>query len=150
MKRVIKTACLNCRCTFIPKKNPNQQYCSQRQCQNIRKNLWHKKKRSSDPDYKYNHNAACKRWRTNNRGYYSNYRDSHPEYVEHNRRKSKERKRSATTCKNDGMSKFAKSDALMCGNQVKSGIYRLIPESCEFAKSDTLIVNIVVISMNYE
>ncbi len=88
MNRAIKPTCLNCSCTFISKRNPNQQYCNQRQCQNIRKNLWHKKKRSSDPDYKYNHNEACKRWRTNNRDYSRNYRNSHPKYVEQNRRKS--------------------------------------------------------------
>ena len=151
MNKVIKSTCLNCSCAFISKRNPNQQYCSQRQCQNIRKNLWHKEKRSSDPDYKYNHNEACKRWRHNNRGYCSKYRNSHPKYVDQNRRLSKERKRKATARKqNDGMSRFAKSDALISEPQIKSGIYRLTPEGCEFAKSDALIVNIAVISMNYQ
>lgn len=153
MNRVIKTTCLNCRHAFISKRNPNQQYCSQHQCQNIRKNLWHKKKRSSDPDYKYNHNEACKKWRNNNRDYCSNYRDSHPKYVEQNRRMSKERKRRAKAHKqNDNISRFAKSDALISETQVKSGIYRLIPEGSEFAKSDALThaltVNIKIISMN--
>lgn len=151
MNKKIKPTCLNCSCIFISKRNPNQQYCSQRQCQNIRKNLWYKNKLSSDPDYRYNHNEACKKWRNNNRSYCSNYRNSHPKYVEQNRSKSKERKRKATAHEqNDDMSQFAKNDALIPKNQIKSGIYQLIPEGREFAKNDALIVNIAIISMNYE
>lgn len=151
MNRITKTTCLHCRSIFITKRNPNQKYCSQHQCQNLRKNLWHKKKRSSDADYKYNHNVACKKWRNNNRDYSNNYRDSHPKYVEQNRRNSKERKRKAAKHKsNDDMSQFAKSDALTNKSLIKSGIYKLTPDGRKFAKSDALIVNIAVISMNYE
>jgi hypothetical protein len=48
------------------------------------------------------------------------------------------------------MSRFAKNDALTSEPQIKSGVYRLIPEGCGFAKSDALIVNIAIISMNYQ
>ena len=70
MSKLTKNHCLKCKQLFTVKRNPNQQYCSQGTCQNTRKSEWHKAKRSNDPDYQHNHNAACKNWREQNKGYW--------------------------------------------------------------------------------
>ncbi len=150
MSKLTKNHCLKCKQLFTVKRNPNQQYCSQGTCQNTRKSEWHKAKRSNDPDYQHNHNAACKNWREQNKGYCRKYRDTNPKYAQRNRQLQRDRDcRRANARTKSHASHLAKSDALTATALVPEGRYHLIPEDCNLAKSDALLVNIAVISKSY-
>ncbi len=147
MNKNTKNHCLKCNSTFISIRNHNQEYCSQRSCQNARKSLWHKNKRSKDPDYRYNHNAACKKWREQNTDYYHKYRAANHQYTERNRQLQCKRDRNRANAAAIGdASHLAKSDALTSTPLIAEGLYRLIPDGCDLAKSDALIVIIAVIA----
>ena len=65
-----KRACRHCHCLFSPVRNPQQQFCSRRLCQNVRQSTWRREKHKHDPDYRENQNQACKRWRKKNSHYW--------------------------------------------------------------------------------
>ena len=86
--------CVHCRRRFTPRaQNKGQRFCSRRICQRQRRNLWRKRKRTSDADYQANQRDARERWLEKNPDYYRNYRKSHPDYVKKNRQKQRERNR---------------------------------------------------------
>ena len=62
--------CRHCRKRFITKRNPNQFYCPELNCQRVRKRHWQKHKRKCDKDYGDNQKAAQKRWYERNRDYW--------------------------------------------------------------------------------
>lgn len=70
--------------------NPNQRFCKKKDCQNERKRLWKVKKRA-DPSYREEEQLAGKKWRDENPGYMTKYREGHPEYVKENRRQQRSR-----------------------------------------------------------
>jgi hypothetical protein len=152
MKR--KRACRHCHRLFIPVRNPQQQFCTRRECQNARKSTWRREKHKRDPDYRENQNQACKRWRKKNPHYWKHYRATHPSYTDDNRYKQRQRKQAYTGPEpphSSNASQFANSDALDSKNSVKAGTYRLIPlPNGEIANSDALIVNISVIPNGYQ
>lgn len=150
-----KRACRHCHRLFIPVRNPQQQFCTRRECQNARKSTWRREKHKHDPDYRENQNQASKRWRKKNPDYWKRYRATHPCYTDTNRCKQRQRKqilykRPESTDPNEE-SLFANSDALTPNNLVKAGTYQLVPVSSpSFANSDALIVNISVIPKGYQ
>jgi hypothetical protein len=145
---------------FIPPRNPQQQFCSRRLCQNARKSNWRRAKHKNDPDYRENQNHACKRWRKKNPDYWKQYRSTHPLYTDNNRQQQKQRKQmlgkkslggSETSPFANGTPQFANSDAYPSKNPVKAGTYQLVPVPCPgFANSDALIVEISVITNGYQ
>ncbi len=91
---MIKRRCKNknCRCLFIVNpKHPNQQYCSKKKCQRLRKTLWQRKKMSTDEQYRENQADSQRRWLARKTGYWKRYRKNHPDYTKRNREKQKER-----------------------------------------------------------
>lgn len=149
-----KRACRHCRCLFVPVRNPQQQYCSQSPCQNVRKSKWRQEKYKWDPDYRENQNQAPKRWRKKNPHYWKHYREIRPSYTNDNRYKQRQRKRAYKGPEpphSRNASQFANSDALTHKNPVKAGTYQLIPLPYgEVANSDALIVKISVIPTGYQ
>lgn len=147
-----KKACLHCHHLFTPSRNPQQQTCSRRLCQNARKSNWRRAKRKLDPDYRENQNQACKKWRKKNPNYWKRYRETHPRYTDNNRDKQRQRKQmlgKKPFCDKQA-SQFANSDAYPSKNSIKAGTYQLIPACSRFANSDALIVEISVISNDYQ
>ena len=66
-KRMKQIRCAHCGRLFDP--NPrvkNQRYCSEKECQRVRKKLWQRHKLATDPDYKDNQKDSQKTWRENN------------------------------------------------------------------------------------
>ena len=114
--------CAHCGCLLDP--NPrvqNQSYCGLKECQRVRKRLWQKQKRATDPDYKVNQQECQKAWLEKNPDYWRNYRKEHPEYVERNRLLQKVRR--SRQCAG-----VAKMDASASDSVVRSGTYWLILE----------------------
>jgi len=132
-----KRTCSHCKETFTIVRNPNQEFCSNRSCQNARKNKWRNKKRKNDADYRANQNEASKRWRKKNPLHLKNYRKTHPAYVEQNRRKQRLRNQRL---------KIVNSDALSAQPPIRTGIYQMTPYHKDVANSDAFLVELSVIT----
>lgn len=146
------TKCLCCRRPFIPRRNPNQKYCSNHKCQLFRKYKWRKEKLNNDADYKVNQYRANKMWQEKNQDYWRRYRESHPAYTDRNRerQRTKQRDKRSLFAKNEMRTEFAKSDALSAISSIKTGTYFIAPAlESEFAKSDALLVKIVAFTEGY-
>lgn len=124
----------------------DQRYCMGADCRKERKKALQKAKLSIDVDYKRNQADAQRRWREKHKDYWRGYRESHPWYVERNRRlqrkrNAKRRKRSFLQGKG---SMIAKMDAQPIGI---TGTYRLIPVSGRvIAKMDDIVVRIAPVA----
>jgi len=112
-----KRRCKKCGCLIeITSRNPDQFYCSKKECQRARKTKWQRKKMATDEDYRLNQAAASKRWREKNRGYWKKYRKRNQEYTNRNREKQRQRNRSRTVAKDANgsiLTPIAKMDALI-------------------------------------
>ena len=128
---------------------PGQQYCSERKCQNQRRQKWRKQKMASDKDYKANQSDAQKRWCSKNQDYWQRYRDEHPHYVEGNRQLQRLRNARRSTDTRRRLP-IAKRYALTEKKVNISGYYKLIPADNQLiAKSDVLLVKLDFISNAY-
>src|SRR6516165_11849184 len=109
-----KRNCTKCGIAFVPKRNPNQSYCSKLSCQNARKNFWRVQKRLKDPDYQENQIISTKKWLNKKPCYWQDYRTHHPEYTQRNRDQSRHRKQQKRlpSAQIEMNTQFAKSDAL--------------------------------------
>jgi hypothetical protein len=153
-------------CQRLVPANPrvkDQLYCGRKKCQRARKSDWHRQKMKSDPDYAESQDQARQKWSNKNRNYWSNYRDTHPEYTKRNRRLQKQRdlKRRQRRAKMDASDSgacemdasggifstntvgyatpvrdLAKMDTSEGINPVKTGSYRIHPKKCHLAKMD--------------
>ena len=86
--------CACCKRIFIPRPTVrNQQYCSDSECQKMRKRKWQKEKLAKDREYRDNQAAAQKEWCSRNKGYWKEYRKRNPGYAERNRILQRERNR---------------------------------------------------------
>ena len=113
--------CKHCQQLFCPwPQNPDQQYCSERECQRARKRIWQKTKLLSDPDYHANQSAAKSSWRENNPDYWRKYREKNLGYVERNRERQRERNRRRRR-QDISQMPIAKMDALIVEINVVSG-----------------------------
>jgi hypothetical protein len=139
-----KKQCVACNQSFQPRPQvPDQSYCSAPECQRERRKQWHRQKLQTDPDYLHNQARAQKAWMRRNPDYWRKYRESHPEYVERNRVRQKQRNAKAT-----GHS-IAKMDVSVQETQLASGIYELrLVTNAGIAKMDVWTVEITVQSCN--
>jgi len=139
----MEPTCSCCKKIFIPRPAVrNQQYCSEPECQKMRKRKWQKEKLANDSAYRENQAMAQSDWCSRNKGYWKEYRKRNPAYEEQNRIRQRERNR-IKRIKPD----IAKMDAQKGEPLIISGRYRLQPLSNQMiAKMDELIVEIDVIS----
>jgi hypothetical protein len=140
--------CAACGEPFRPRSQvPHQMYCSAAACQRARRRCWQQAKRQSDADYRENQARAQQAWAQVHRDYWREYRRTHPEYCESNRRGARQRQRD----RRQRVARFAKMDASTPLSHVPSGTYRIVPASAdEFAKMDAWIVEMTLISKPYE
>jgi hypothetical protein len=90
----MEKSCLCCKKRFKPHPAvPDQEYCSDPECQKTRKRKWQKEKLANDSDYRANQAEAQKQWRSRNRDYWRQYRKRNPAYTEKNRIRQRERNR---------------------------------------------------------
>ena len=141
--------CLGCKRRFVPRAQvPNQRYCAEPSCQQVRRRQWRKQKRQTDADYRANQAQAQRRWRERHPEYWRGYRQDHPEYVERNRRQQRQRDHhrrmlSPTSSSGD----LAKSTAWIPKTDVPSGRYKLIAVNADdLAKRHAWTVEIEVLS----
>jgi hypothetical protein len=135
-----KSICLNCKSTIQILKNKNQKYCSEKKCQNIRKNQWRKNKIKLDPEYLENKKLSNKKWQNKNKGYWRKYREKEPLYTLNNIKKQQMRR----------VNQVAKRDALSNLLSSNTNTYNLIPVNCDVAKRDALLVKITLNTNSYQ
>jgi hypothetical protein len=143
-----KKRCVHCHQLFHIKRNSNQNYCTEQTCQSSRKHSWRKRKHIDDPDYRANRQLSNKKWQQSNADYWRKYRATHQEYLKRNRQQQQKRdqRRVKSEHKSD-TPHLAKSDAFIAENDIKSGVYEIIPVvDSTLAKSDALIVKISLMS----
>jgi hypothetical protein len=124
----------------------DQKYCGKEECRRTRRRRWQRAKRQDDADYRDNQERAQGAWTRENSTYWQTYRSEHPDYVEENRKLTKERKRDRRR-RSEGEDRFAKMDSIGDFSSVPSGTYLLVPQGEEkFAKMDSIMVKITLIS----
>lgn len=123
-----------------------QKYCGKEECRRTRRRRWQRTKRQVDADYRDNQERAQRAWARESSAYWRTYRSEHPDYVEENRKRTKERKRDGRR-RSEGEGRFAKMDSIGNFSSVPSGTYLLVPRDEEkFAKMDSIMVKITLIS----
>ncbi len=140
--------CLACS-TFFVLRNKSQQFCSNSDCQRVRKRLWQKEKLATDPDYREEQRLAQKKWLQNNPGYWKNYRREHPEQAARNRslQKIRNMKKRIRACPESNKTVvIAKMDARKSRPDRLSGQYWLVPM---VAKMDAVKIFIASIPSSY-
>lgn len=145
----MEKSCIHCRRFFEINRNPNQRYCSNINCQRVRKLKWQKQKLQKDADYQENQQRANQQWQSKQPDYWKQYRAKHTDYTKHNRQQSRLRwkRRHGKKINPSDTENFAKMDVLPPKNHFKTGTYRMAPlDASTFAKMDAFIVKITVIS----
>lgn len=139
--------CKHCQKSFRPRpQNPDQQYCSESDCQRARKRIWQQRKLLADPDYHANQRAAQSIWQKKNPDYWSKYRQRNPVYVERNRANQRDRNH-YRNWQDKGRSGIAKMDSSISESSIIPGRYQLRRiDSGRIAKMDALIVEINLFS----
>jgi hypothetical protein len=134
--------CASCGQTFRPRPQVSEQrFCAAKACQRERKRRWQQAKRASDPDYRLNQAQAQQSWGARHPAYWQEYRRSHPEYCERNRKQQRERDRRRA------QTRLATMDAWTDESVIPSGTYRLTPvTSGKLAKMDAWTVAIALLS----
>jgi hypothetical protein len=136
--------CVACGEDFQPRTQVcEQRYCGKPACQQERRRRWKWNKRHSDEDYRQNQVMAQRAWAAAHTGYWHDYRQAHPDYVERNRLLQRERDRRRAAAN------LAKRNASEPIYGVPSGIYRLAPASADLAKRNAWTVKITVLSRGY-
>jgi hypothetical protein len=131
--------CRGCGQRFAP--HPavkSQQYCGQAACQRVRRRRWQQQRYAKDRDYRENQRAARRQWARAHPEYWKAYRQTHPEAVERNRRRQRERNQRWRRAR-----AIDKMDELRRPGERAKRRYRLVPvEGGGIAKMDELILEI--------
>lgn len=138
--------CACCGKVFDPRaQTPKQTYCAFATCQRERRRRWQQARRQNDPDYRDNQARAQDAWAARHPDYWREYRQTHPQYSERNRRLQRER-----DARRAERVLLAKMDVSTCETSVPSGLYRLTPVTRDdLAKSDAWMVQITAVSTAY-
>jgi hypothetical protein len=144
--------CCHCRCetSANSRLKGRQSYCGDPPCQRARKAAWKREKLDQDSDYRLNHAAGNKSWRTSNPDYWREYRQKNPEKEKRNRLLQKLRRIKAQSCKvrqDLAETKVAKVDALFIEKLQVDRMFWLKPA---VAKVDALLVEISSISAGWD
>jgi hypothetical protein len=114
--------CAACGAAFRPRPQvPTQCYCAAPACQRERRRRWQQAKRKRDPDYYDNQTRAHRAWRERNPDYSREYRSQHPDYVENNRERQRDRNRERRA------SRIARMEVSVPVLALPSGLYHISP-----------------------
>lgn len=84
--------CRYCQKSFEPSKyRPDQAVCVDAICQRRRRTEYHRDKIAADSDYRQVCLDSPRKWRTSHPGYWKQYREGHPNAVERNRVRQRQR-----------------------------------------------------------
>lgn len=137
--------CCHCRKLFIPdrRQKGRQRYCSEKACQQARKNKSEHSRLQNDPVYKERRDRQKKEWYKKAPGdrYQAHYRSTHPDYCATNREQQRERNRKGRAAK------IVKTDALRKKTDSGQSLRLVFPSDQhhwqKIVKTDALIVRIL-------
>ena len=134
-------SCGACGKLFFPRPQiPNQQFCSDHECQRERRRRTQAERRANNSATRMNDTQYCRDWRIKNPDYWKRYRATHPEYTERNRIQQRQRNKLRKT------SDIA-NEAVWPAHPFIGGLYRLSPATRrKIAKEAVWIVEISVLS----
>jgi len=148
MLKTITCKSCNSKVESNPRIKVGQKYCGKPECQRARKRKWQREKMKSDEEYKKKQTEQIKCWREKHlwHNYMSQYRETHPDYVEINRKKQKgrneKRKEREKSFENENI---VKMDALSASS-IKTRHYRMRSMKRDsqgnIVKMDTLYVEL--------
>ena len=140
----MKKVCRHCGEAFVTcPRVKNHQYCGKPECQRTRKREWHRRK-MVDPDYRDNQEKSQRAWRAQNPEYWEKYRREHPQAVEKNRLKQRDRNRIGRRQTLEiSSSMIAKMDSIdQPSMPLLGGRYQLTRLDARDCKTDSIIVDI--------
>lgn len=134
-------SCAACGRLFVSRPQiPNQQFCSDHECQRERRRRTQAARRTNKPEARANDAQYCRDWRIKNPDYWKHYRASHPEYAERNRILQRQRNKAR---KNSDIA----NEAVWTAHPFTGGLYRLSPVTGRtIANEAAWIVEIGVLS----
>jgi hypothetical protein len=89
---MIERRCCYCDQQFqVSRCHPDQAVCSRSDCQKRRRADSRKQKLASDPEYRDVCRESARKWRRDHPGYWQQYRAVHPQSVEQNRKRQRQR-----------------------------------------------------------
>ena len=89
---MIERRCRYCDQPFQPSRfHPEQAVCSKPACQQRRRGDNRKQKLIADPEYRQVCRESARKWRSDHAGYWRQYRATHPQSVERNRARQRQR-----------------------------------------------------------
>ncbi len=141
--------CAHCRQPFSRYRNrKNQDYCSKKECQRVRKAKWKREKIEKDAVFKTYNQQTNEDWHAKTPGYWKDYRKRNPEKTERNRilqrvRNQKRKKKAEKKIAKMGTPKvIAKVDVLKSNTHQAFNEFWLVPV---IAKVDVLKAHILLI-----
>ena len=91
---MVERRCRYCEQGFQPTKyQPQQEVCSQADCQRRRRADYHRQKIASDAEYRQGCLESARKWRSRNPDYWQRYREKNPAAVQGNRERQHRRDR---------------------------------------------------------
>jgi hypothetical protein len=125
-----------------------QSYCGESKCQKARKAAWQRKELKDNPKYKARQNQSKEHWRKKRPAhqYQREYRESHPDYVEDNRKKQRKRdeKRALKMSQKWFKKKIVKMDALIAQSPLYvMNSFKQDASTQQIVKMDRLIVQFI-------
>jgi hypothetical protein len=134
--------CAACGKLFVPRPQiPNQQFCSDHECQRERRRRTQAERRANKPATRVNDTQYRRDWRIKNPDYWKCYRATHPEYAERNRIQQRQRNKAH---KNSNIA----NEAVWPAHPFIGGLYQLSPVTRrKIANEAAWIVQISVLSV---
>ena len=138
---MLTRSCAACGKLFFPRPQiPNQQFCSDLECQRERRRRTQAERRANKPATRVNDTQYYRDWRIKNPDYWKCYRATHPEYAERNRIQQRQRNKARKICD-------IANEAVWPVHPFIGGLYRLSPVTRrKIANEASWIVKISVLS----
>ncbi len=123
--------CCYCQQPFHPSLfRPQQTVCSQADCQRQRRSEYHRHKVQTDPEYRQVCLDSPRKWRTRHPDYWRKYREDHPQTVEQNRRKQRQRDQSQR------LANLANNNLAFDLKRSKAEVYWVGPRAADLANNN--------------
>ena len=137
---MLQRACRFCQCPLHPSRfHPEQAVCEAAECQQRRRREYHRHKVAADSVYRQVCNDSSQKWRAENRGYWKQYRQAHPDQAEQNRvlQQTRDQKRRVRNLANNNLALDLKSCA--------AGVWLFGPAAAHLANNTLATTQVFIV-----
>jgi hypothetical protein len=140
--KVRKPICPYCRKPFDPSPfHPKQSVCLSPECQRRRRKDYHRKKLTTDAEYRQVCADSRKKWRENNPGYQQRYRSQHEDYCAQNRKRQQDRNQKRQ------LAVIVKNNLAVDVKQLPARVWMTGPGLDEVVKNNLAISQVLILQM---